>query len=446
MEYLINMGLTGSVMWIIYLFIKWFTCDKLLNKYRYVMLKCVIFYYLIPIPFMKTIYRFIWKNIVGVKEMQQRYVQYIEDYRVLCVDRGIYISPSLKIQLIVGGIWMSIALVVLIYKMRNYLMQRKLLLRCRKEGVDNTWLEDEINYLQTRSNIKRNIVYIDSTPADVTGKTAFTLGIMKPIVLYPAKRNLSEIRLILEHELQHVKNNDMLWRMLLDIVGIIHFYNPFEWFFAAEFETVSEMACDAKVVQNKDDRKREDYAELLMQMSQEDFKGTVWSAGIGRKKKKVQERVENIMKRERKYFGKMVSGLIVSAAVFASSFTAFAYDDVKVWRAGDTKDIENFFETDVAFVPDGEDGSEISFLRELQVLYDMQFIDEAGNIYEIREDAISTNAVCSHQYVSGTVTKHVLNGTGGCTVKVYSAQRCSKCGAVVTGEILNVVTYNACIH
>ena len=438
MEYLINMGLTGSVMWIIYLFIKWFTRDKLLNRYRYVMLKCVIFFYLIPIPFMKTLYRFIWENTVGVKKMQQRYVQYIEDYRVLYANRGIYISPSLKIQLIVGGIWMSIALIVLIYKIRNYFMQRKLLLRCRKEGADNTCLEDEIHSIQTGINIKRNIVYIDSTPADVTGKTAFTLGIMKPIVLYPAKRNLYETRMILEHELQHVKNNDMLWRMLLDIVGIIHFYNPFVWFFTIEFETVSEIICDEKVI-DKYGQHRKHYAELLMQMAQEDFKGTMCSAGISRKKKIVQERVENIMKKKRTYLGKLVSGLIVGAAVFVSSFTSFAYEDVKIWRDDDIKNTEHFFEADVAFVADGEDGSDISFYENMQeyphidILHDMQFVDEDGNIYEMNDDALSPKGACNHQYVSGMVTEHVTNSTGGCTITYYSAQRCSKCGNDVMG-------------
>lgn len=72
--------------------------------------------------------------------------------------------------------------------------------------------------------------------------TAFTIGIWRPIIFYPAKRSSKEVELILEHELQHVKNRDVFWRMLLVVVKILHFYNPFIWFFAEEFEIVREMA------------------------------------------------------------------------------------------------------------------------------------------------------------------------------------------------------------
>ena len=456
MEYLFNMGLAGSTMWILYLLIKLFAKDKLCDRYRYVMLKCILVYYLIPIPFMKRLYRFIWKHIAASKDMQQWSVQYKGEYRVLFVENQMYLSQPLRMQLIIGGVWIIIGMTILAYKIKKYLTQRRILLRCRKQGTRNPYGEEDRKSLQAKIGLKSNIVYIDSTVADVKGTTAFTLGLLKPIILYPAKRNPHEIRFILEHELQHIKNKDVFWRLLLDIAGIMHFYNPFEWFFAAEFEIVSEMVCDAQVLQNKGEQQRKAYAELLIQMAQDDTRKVVWSAGMSRKKKKVQERVEHIMKREKKYFGKAVSLLMIGTAVFLSSFTAFAYDDVKVWRDNDIEDTERFFKADVAFVPDGEDGVEIGFYRDTQeyinmdIIYDMQFIDEEGNIFEIedhaRDDALSTNAVCSHQYVSGTVTEHVRDGAGGCTVTHYSAQRCSKCGVIVKGAKINTIIYETCPH
>ncbi len=62
MDFFLNMGLAGSLMWIFYLLVKLIGKNRLSPCWSYIMLKCVLIYYLIPIPYIKWIYRYLWKH------------------------------------------------------------------------------------------------------------------------------------------------------------------------------------------------------------------------------------------------------------------------------------------------------------------------------------------------------------------------------------------------
>ena len=46
----------------------------------------------------------------------------------------------------------------------------------------------------------------------------------------------------------------------------------------------------------------------------------------------------------------------------------------------------------------------------------------------------------------GHLYRHESNGTGGCTVKVYTCQRCTRCGYLANAKYQNTVTYAVCPH
>ncbi len=83
----------------------------------------------------------------------------------------------------------------------------------------------------------------------------------------------------------------------------------------------------------------------------------------------------------------------------------------------------------------------------MEIRYEKQFIDEYGNIYQVKDDmGASVYGSCNHEYVSGTYTEHKKNANGSCTITQYSAQRCSKCGNTEKGDELAVFKFNACPH
>lgn len=275
---------------------------------------------------------------------------------------------------------------IFFHNVQSYLKHRKILLRCQNDRTLNLCHEKDCRSMQKTVGIRRNIIYI----------------------LYPAKRSRHEANLILEHELYHVKNMDILWKILLDIARILHFYNPFIWFFASEFETVSEMACDTKVIRNKNEQERREYTELLIQMAQDNAGSAKWIAQISRKKEKISRRVEHIIGKNKRYYKRVFSIMLIGTTVFLNSFTAFAYNDVKVLNFGSAKieDSEIFFQTDRAFAEEGADTAGISILSDpilyMKILYNSQFIDDTENIYDVTDNSVSTIGMCMHHYIGGT--------------------------------------------
>ena len=62
------------------------------------------------------------------------------------------------------------------------------------------------------------------------------------------------MRFMLLHELQHYKHKDLLFNVIMNIAGIVYWFNPFVWLAIKEIRTDREIACDTSVLQmlNKD--------------------------------------------------------------------------------------------------------------------------------------------------------------------------------------------------
>lgn len=69
--------------------------------------------------------------------------------------------------------------------------------------------------------------------------------IVLPMALLQSPRNL---RLAVKHELQHVRNGDLEWVILLEAVKVLCFWNPAAWLWHNEFDCLQEFACDEALV------------------------------------------------------------------------------------------------------------------------------------------------------------------------------------------------------
>lgn len=76
---------------------------------------------------------------------------------------------------------------------------------------------------------------------------------------------------------------------------------------------------------------------------------------------------------------------------------------------------------------------------------DKVFTAEDGTQIPLEND-YSPYAICTHSMVNGTVSAHKRNGSGGCTVKVYTCQRCKKCGYLANAVYQSTHTYVTCPH
>ncbi|MFD0894891.1 hypothetical protein KBB96_04255 [Luteolibacter ambystomatis] len=95
-------------------------------------------------------------------------------------------------------------------------------------------------------------------------------GLLRPLLLLPAgfPQGLSdnEARLILLHELTHLKRRDLSVNWLLCLLQAVHWFNPVMWFSFSRLRADREAACDAQVLALEKEDLRADYGHALLKL------------------------------------------------------------------------------------------------------------------------------------------------------------------------------------
>ncbi len=112
------------------------------------------------------------------------------------------------------------------------------------------------------------------------------MGIWRPAIYLPADwqevYTEAELRIILGHELAHLKRRDLLWNWLPTIVGWLFFFHPLVWLMKRCWEESQEAACDELLVVRQNVSPSQ-YGRLLLKLSirppQKPFLATAGVAG-----------------------------------------------------------------------------------------------------------------------------------------------------------------------
>ena len=103
-----------------------------------------------------------------------------------------------------------------------------------------------------------------------SGKAAMPMawGILRPAVLMPADADTwpsDRLRIVLLHELAHVKRRDCLTHMLAQLTCALYWFNPLAWMAARHLRTERERACDDLVLAAG--TPGPDYADQLLEIA-----------------------------------------------------------------------------------------------------------------------------------------------------------------------------------
>lgn len=111
---------------------------------------------------------------------------------------------------------------------------------------DADWT-DEVRKLARRLVVKRPVEVYESTRVPV----AVTSGLLRPFLLLGRQARLwaaERRRIVLLHELAHVKRGDWIWILLAETALALYWWHPLAWLLTAQVRRDGEKACDDLVL------------------------------------------------------------------------------------------------------------------------------------------------------------------------------------------------------
>lgn len=90
-------------------------------------------------------------------------------------------------------------------------------------------------------------------------------GILRPTILLPQNGiPAQELRFILHHELTHLRRCDITYKLAVQLVCALHWFNPFAWLLARQVGELCELSCDESTVRDWDCVARKAYGSAIL--------------------------------------------------------------------------------------------------------------------------------------------------------------------------------------
>lgn len=431
MELLVCMSISGSIPVVICLLL--YVIQR--ENYNYILgrrlLITGIFFYLIPIQLIKYL---IPEEVYPEALFNEEAQLYLSNSLSFWTERkGEYIWMPQWFD-IVSKLWLSGIVIFAVYEIIKYWRSA--------HSIKNFIFEKE-------EDLENNLTYY-LIPDETYGPC--TIGFFRQRIVIPESFPLHpDFVMVYKHEGAHLKNHDNLVKLLCLLVLCVHWMNPVAYLLLLLYIDTAEIVSDSAAVEGCSKEKRKDYAKLLvLEASTSDIRPVVWKNNLsGHKKDKegkdfktLKRRINYMMKEKRK--GLLQRGIMVAVSaltIIAGAGTVLAYEAMP--------------SSDISFEDTMSDGSFDVFVYNDSEFDEIDFLDfsESNSIFVgddgiliACDESVETYALCTHSMVNGKFYAHAPNSSGGCTVKVYTCQRCKKCGYLANKKYYATYSYAKCPH
>lgn len=188
------------------------------------------------------------------------------------------------------------------------------------------------------------------------------VGLCSPMILLPTS-NLRELdlRLVLTHELMHLKHKDLWVKMLALFAGTVHWFNPLAHILRKDISIWGELSCDEALACDMSNEERKHYGEAILNaLDNHSSINTAFYSPLCESKKHIKRRLIRMLnvKKTKKYI--MVLSILVILVIGAtglalgSSYIGNDIDNVSNVSVDDinsvTVDKEDYSNIDVKYL------------------------------------------------------------------------------------------------
>ena len=445
MYVILSMILSGNILLLLFIVLKKIFKESFDYGLRITVLKACLLLFLFPLSFIKDLAEVVLYDISGINFTDMTLLKGSIP-TVFFTSSGLVVNPAMHTKTGIVILWLLLTCAICAYHLFVYRESKSFAFSSAETLQSDplcSFLKDQAKAMKIKREIK---LYQSNSMV-----SAYTMGTFHPVIILPADRIEAEKKLVILHELRHIKNHDTFINFLCLICKEIYWFNPFIYVLDSFLKQPMELACDQSVTEQLNQDSRFLYAHLIITMSRKQNLSGKYSSYFTKNKKRIEERIDCIMNKPRKNNSRRFIAAIASVvAITLSSIPAFASPSIQILRGDDAdffglnspKVIGSYYD----YGSDYDDIWDIEGTAELPIIYDEQFISIDGQIYDMTDGLPQPRSNCDHVFTDGKYTKHIVKSNGGCVIRFFASQRCQKCGCLEIGELLNELSYPKCPH
>lgn len=444
MPLLLTMSLFGSIGTLGYLVLLPWAKKYLSVQWRRCYLICNILEYIVPFPCLCIIYKDLLGAVVGTGRRLCGHVENMgwencTENIIQIAPRKIYI-PDAAVYILSAAVMIA-GIVIFCCWFCKYRRIRRFVRGNAEPAMDDHMYTETINRYAFAYN-NGAIRVCECGAVD----TPFVMGIVRPVMVLPNREwTETELKMVTEHEMVHIRQKDNLVKVLALIMLSLNFYNPLAWYVLYQWNDVAELSCDRKVIAGKTKEEIRQYGLLVVRIAEEGTCNAKFPImGFSMQNKIMKERI-NQMKNgagKESALKKIVAVGVMGIVLFASSLSVFAHSPKTIMYSDEITD-------EIYFSAEGKHWGDLYADPPVNGGDGWVFFNGEGDMIEVL-DGLNPDAdlyvVCVHNYVSGEATKHTKYSDNSCKVEYFEAQKCSKCGDTKLGKLLDVITHLSCCH
>lgn len=139
-------------------------------------------------------------------------------------------------------------------------------------------------------------------------------GLFRPCIYLPihviSDYELSNIRYMLLHELQHYKHKDALANLMMNLAKVLYWFNPFVLYALKQMKNEREIACDTSVLRILGEEEYKAYGYTLIELAQRlSSVSFPFASGISGNMKQMERRIKNIASYKSPSLAKKLKGM-----------------------------------------------------------------------------------------------------------------------------------------
>lgn len=230
-----------------------------------------------------------------------------------------HILQVFSVSKLLAIIWIAGSILLIVYRFSAYFVFLHKIRRWSRMVDDENALEN-FKSVKLELAVRNHIAFQHSK----NFASPMMTGFFRPILLLPeTEYTTEELRLILKHELIHLKRRDIWYKLLLTLVNSVHWFNPIVWMMVYRASADTELVCDAEVVKGQDEGYRRRYGNaILSAIRQSRISGMVFSTYFNGGVKAIKQRIFSIFDTGKKHRGIAAFCIVVFAVAIVGALVA----------------------------------------------------------------------------------------------------------------------------